>query len=307
MSGAVDLSAVRAAAARIAPHVHRTPVLTSRSLDARAGRSLYFKAEPFQRGGSFKLRGALNAVLCLPEDQAARGVLTHSSGNFAAALAIAAGIRGVPCHVVMPEDAVPLKVAAVRSYGGEVVFCAPHARAETAARLQARTGATFLPSYDHPDVIAGQGTLMLELLEQAPPLDAVLVQVGGGGLIGGVAVVARAHGLRVFGAEPRAVDDAARSLSSGVRQPPPTGHTRADGLRTGLGDHTWPLLQQHVEAVLTVGEAEIEAATQLCWHRLKVVVEPSGAVGLAAALGGLLPPELGRLGLVLSGGNADLG
>lgn len=305
MSVPVDLSQVEAAAARIAPHIHRTPVLTSRSLDALADRQLRLKAEPLQRGGSFKLRGALNAVLLLAEADAQRGVVTHSSGNFAAALAIAAGIRGVPAWVVMPEDSVAVKVAAVRAYGGRVIFCPPAERAATARRVQAETGATFLPSYDHPDVIAGQGTLMLELLAQAPDLDAVIAPIGGGGLIGGVAVVARAHGLQVYGAEPLAVDDAARSLTTGICQPPPTGATMADGLRTGLGVHTWPLIQRHVAHIITVDEAQIAAAMRLCWQRLKLVVEPSGAVPLAAVLAGGLPPEARRVGVVLSGGNVE--
>jgi threonine dehydratase len=306
MSDTVDLARVEAAAIRIAPHIHCTPVLTSRGLDALADRQLHFKAEPLQRGGSFKLRGALNAVLCLGNEQARQGVVTHSSGNFAAALAIAAGIRGIPAWVVMPDDSVAVKVAAVRAYGGLVVFCPQAERAATARRVQAETGATFLPSYDHPDVIAGQGTLMLELLVQAPGLDAVIAPVGGGGLIGGVAVVARALGLRVYGAEPLMVDDAARSLQSGVCQPPPTGTTIADGLRTGLGVHTWPLIQQHVARIITVDEAQIAAAMRLCWQRLKLVVEPSGAVPLAAVLTGALPPEVRRVGIVLSGGNVEI-
>lgn len=301
---------IRAAAARLAPYLHRTPVLTSRSLDRLAGRSVYFKCEPFQKGGSFKIRGALNAVLCLDEAQAARGVLTHSSGNFAQALTIAAGLRGIPVTVVMPDNAPAVKVAAVREYGGRVVPCPPHLRAETAARIQAETGATYLPSYDHPDVIAGQATCAMELLEQAPELDLVLAPVGGGGLLAGTALAV--HHLRpqavVYAAEPLGADDAARSKAMGQVVPQDDPRTIADGLRTSLGVHTWPVLRDLVEQVVTVPEADIVRGMRQLWERLKVVVEPSGAVPWAAVLQPAVQArvELRRVGVVLSGGNVDL-
>ncbi|MCK6504258.1 pyridoxal-phosphate dependent enzyme [Myxococcota bacterium] len=308
---ALSAADLQAAADRLSPWLPPTPVLTSRSLDRIAGRRLFFKAEPLQRGGSFKIRGALNAVLRLDAAQAARGVLTHSSGNFAQALAIAAGLRGIHAWVVMPEDAPAVKVAAVREYGGEVVFCAPDQRQATADRLREQTGATFLPSYDHLDVIAGQATCGLELLAQVPDLDAVVVPVGGGGLISGVALAClhRAPAVRVWGAEPLGADDAARSKREGRRLPQPDPRTIADGLRTALGVHTWPVVRDHVQGIVTVGEAEIVAAMRLCWERLKLVVEPSGAVSLAACLAADFPaPErAGRVGVVLSGGNVDLG
>lgn len=306
-----DLAHLLAAAERLAPHLPPTPVLTSRSLDRIAGRQLFFKAEPLQRGGSFKIRGALNAVLQLDPVAARRGVITHSSGNFAQALAIAAGMRGIHAWVVMPEDAPAVKVAAVREYGGEVVFCAPDRRQATADRVAAETGATFLPSYDHPDVIAGQASCGLELLAQVPDLDAVVVPVGGGGLISGIALAChyRAPGVRVYGAEPLGADDAARSLVAGRPLPQPDPRTIADGLRTALGAHTWPVVRDHVAAIVTVREDEIVAAMRLCWERLKLVTEPSGAVSLAACLAVGFPPaaQAGRVGVVLSGGNVDLG
>lgn len=298
------------AAERLRPYLPPTPVLQSRSIDRIVGRALHFKCEPFQRGGSFKIRGALNAVLCLSPEAATRGVVTHSSGNFAQALSIAAGLRGVPAWVVMPEDAPAVKVAAVREYGGVVIPCKPAERASTAARVQAETGATFLPSYDHPDVIAGQATCGVELLAQVPDLDAVLVPVGGGGLLAGIALAC--HHLsprtRVFAAEPLGADDAARSLAAGRILPQTDPRTLADGLRTSLGEHTWPVLRDLVEAVVTVGEDEIVAAMRLIWERLKVVTEPSGAVSLAAVRRPAIQarPELARLGVVLSGGNVDL-
>jgi len=303
---AADLAAIRAAAERIAPHLQRTPVLHSRNLDDLAGRHLFFKCEPFQRGGSFKIRGALNAVLRLDPATAARGVLTHSSGNFAQALAIAAGLRGIPAWVVMPEDAPRVKVAAVRAAGATIVFCPSRQRAATAAQVQAETGAAYLPSYDHPDVIAGQATCAVELLEEVPGLDAIVAPVGGGGLLGGTALACHtlSPATAVFGAEPVAADDAARSKAAGHVLPPGDPTTIADGLRTGLGTWTWPLVRDLVTAIQTVPEDEIVAAMRLLWERLKVVTEPSGAIALAAALH--LPPEHQRVGLILSGGNVDL-
>lgn len=309
---AVDLESVRRAHERIRPFVHRTPVLTSSTLDARAGRRLLFKCENLQRVGAFKMRGATSAVTNLPDAVALRGVVTHSSGNFAQALALAARLRGVPAHIVMPSNAPLVKRAAVEGYGATIYTSDPNvaAREALAEEVVARTGGTFLHPYDHPDVIAGQGTCALELLEEAPDLDAVVAPVGGGGLMGGICVAARGvrPGIRLFGAEPAGADDAARSFAAGERLLQTDPKTIADGLRTSLGQLTWPILHHHLESIVTVSEAAIIDAMHLVWQRMKIVIEPSAAVAVAAAL----TPEfraiegLERVGVVLSGGNADL-
>ena len=304
---AADLAAIRAAAERIAGHVHRTPVHTSRSLDEASGRSLFLKCELFQRGGSFKLRGALNAVLSLSPEAAARGVVTHSSGNHAAAVAIAAGIRGVPATVVMPENAPAVKRDAVLAYGARVITCAPTlaAREATAAQVVAETGGALIPPYDHPDVIAGQGTIALELLAQVPDLDALIVPVGGGGMISGIALAAHElrPGLPVYGAEPAGADDAWRSKRAGVRLPQTNPQTIADGLRTSLGEWTWPVVRDRVPEIFRVEEAEIRAALALTWSRTKLLIEPSAAVGVAVALSAQFAER--RVGIILCGGNVD--
>jgi threonine dehydratase/serine racemase len=309
---AADLSDVRAAAGRIAQWAHRTPVATCATLDRLAGRSLFFKCEHLQKAGAFKFRGACNAVMKLPAQAAARGVVTHSSGNHAGALALAARLRGIPAHVVMPANSSAVKRRAVEEYGGRVVTCEPTlaARETTAAAVVAETGGTLIPPYDHPDVIAGQGTVALELLDQVPNLDAVVAPVGGGGLVSGVAlaVAALAPSVRVVAAEPAAADDAARSKAAGKLVPQTNPRTVADGLRTSLGEWTWPVLRDRVERVVTVSEEEILTALRLAWERAKLLIEPSSAVALAA----VLTPEfraldgLGRVGVVLSGGNVDL-
>jgi len=311
VSYAVNLADIQAAADRIGPHVHRTPVLTSRTLDGWAGRRLFFKCELFQRGGAFKIRGALNAVLQLSEAAAARGVITHSSGNHGAALAMAAGIRGIPVTVVVPRGAPAVKRAAIEGYGATIVDCAPGqaARQATCDRICAETGATWIPSYDHPHVIAGQGTMSLEFVEQAD-LDAMIVPIGGGGMISGIALALAElrPGLPVFAAEPAGADDAARSKAAGRLLPQEAPATIADGLRTSLGGHTWPVVRDHVVAVHTVSEDQIRAAMRHIWERLKVVAEPSAAVGLAVALSAEFRERVGaeRVGIVLCGGNVDL-
>jgi threonine dehydratase/serine racemase len=309
---AADLDDVRAAARRIEAVAHRTPVATCATLDRRAGRTLLLKCEHLQRVGAFKFRGASNAVMRLPEAAAARGVITHSSGNHAQALALAARLRGIPAQVVMPQDASPVKRRAALEYGAKVTLCEPTLAArESAARaLEEETGATFVHPYDQPDIIAGQGTVALELLEQAAPLDAILAPVGGGGLVSGICVAARslAPKLRVFAIEPAGADDAARSMAAGRRIPPTAPDTIADGLLTGLGELTWPILRDCVERVITVTEAEIVEAMRLAWERAKLLIEPSAAVALAGALA----PEftalrgIDRVGIVLSGGNVDV-
>lgn len=306
---AVDLADIEAAAKRIAGFAHRTPVATCSTLDRMVGRALFLKCEHLQKVGAFKFRGACNAVLQLPDAVASRGVVTHSSGNHAQALALAARMRGIPAHVVMPENAPAVKRRAVEEYGARVVTCAPtlEAREATAARVLAETGATFVPPYDHPHVIAGQGTVALELLAQVPDLDAVVAPVGGGGLLSGVCIAAKAlsPGTRVVGAEPLGADDAARSKAKGELLPQTGPRTIADGLLTSLGALTWPVVRDLVDQVATVTEDEIVAAMRLSWERAKQLVEPSAAVALAVAMG----PALGgarRVGVVLSGGNVDL-
>jgi threonine dehydratase/serine racemase len=312
VSYATTLEAIVEARARIAPYVHVTPVLTSSTFDRRAGRQLFFKCENLQRGGAFKARGAANAVMRLDETAASRGVVTHSSGNHAQALAIAAKARGIPAHIVMPSDAPRVKRAAVESYGAVVHLCEPtlEAREATAARVVEETGGAFIPPYDHPDVIAGQGTLALELLEQIPDLDAVLLPVGGGGLLSGVtlALSELVPRVRIFAAEPSGAADAQRSKQSGVRVTHHAPDTIADGLKTTLGELTWPVVRDLVEEVLVVDDVATIAAMRLVLERMKIVIEPSSAVPVAAALSQRFRAIEGleRVAIVLSGGNVDL-
>ena len=298
------------AARRIAPHIHRTPVATCTTLDRMAGARLLLKCENLQKAGAFKARGATNAVFALDEAAAHRGVCTHSSGNHAAALARAAALRGIPAHIVMPSTAPRVKVAAVEGYRGRITFCEPTlaARETTLEAIVTATGATFVHPYDEPLVIAGQGTCALELLEQAGDLDVVITPVGGGGLASGtcITLAARASGIHFVGAEPAAADDACRSLELGRLLPSEDPVTVADGLRTALSPLTFGILSRHAEAILTASEDQIVAATRLLWERVKLVVEPSGAVPLAVVLAH--PERFAglRVGLVLSGGNVDL-
>ncbi len=306
-----DLAAIREAAARIEPHAHRTPVLTSRTMDGRFGANLFFKCENLQRVGAFKFRGAANAVFSLSDAEAARGVATHSSGNHAQALALAARLRGIRAHIVMPESSPAVKVEAVRGYGGRVVFCRPTqaAREEALAAVVAETGACFVHPYDDPRVVAGQATCALELLEQAGPLDAILVPIGGGGLASGTLLACgfTSPTTAVYAVEPKGADDAFRSVRDGRIHPSTDPHTIADGLRTSLGELTFPIVKALVREIVTVEEDSIVAAMRLVWERMKLVVEPSGAVPLAALLEGKIPVTGRRVGIVLSGGNVDLG
>ncbi len=293
-----------AASERLEGRVHRTPVLSCTALDEWSGRMLALKCENLQKTGSFKIRGATNAVLGLPEGT--RHVVTASSGNYGQALALAAREAGLACTVVVPSDAPTVKMAAMRGYGATLVLCEPTLEGRRLAlRAQVdQTGATWLPSYDHPDVIEGQGTVAVELLQQVPGLDAIVAPIGGGGLIGGIALACRDTGVRVFAAEPFGADDAWRSKESGVRVEEPNPKTIAGGLLVSIGEHNWPILRDHVEAVLRVTEEEILEAMTLCWERAKLVIEPSSAVALAAAR--KLPDEVEDVGVVLSGGNVDL-
>ncbi|HEY7944508.1 MAG: pyridoxal-phosphate dependent enzyme [Burkholderiales bacterium] len=306
----VDLAAVRAAHSRIRSHVHRTPVLTSRSLDSIAGATLFFKCENLQKVGAFKARGACNAVFSLDDAEAKRGVVTHSSGNHGAAVAWAAARRGIPAWVVMPENAALVKKNAVQGLGATIRFCAPTlaARDETCAAVQAETGAVLIHPYDDWRVIAGQGTAALEFLEEVPDLDAIVTPVGGGGLLAGTAIATRGikPSIEVYGAEPSGADDAWRSLQSGRIVPQTDPRTIADGLRSSLGAKTFAVLSTAVDAIGTVSEDAIVHAMRLTWHRLKLIIEPSSAVPLAALIERKLPLAGRRVGIVLTGGNVDL-
>jgi threonine dehydratase len=308
--GAPDLEAIRAAAERIRPYAHRTPVLTCSSLDTMAGAELFFKCENLQKVGAFKFRGAANTVFSLSEKEASAGVATHSSGNHAQALALAARLRGIPAHIVMPENSPKVKVAAVRGYGARIVFCAPTQkdREQTLERVVAETGATFIHPYNNPGIIAGQGTCALELLEQVSDLDLVMAPVGGGGLLSGTAL--SCHYLRpevrVIAGEPKGADDAFRSLRDGRIYPSENPQTVADGLRTSLGTLTFPIIRRYVERIVTVEEESIVAAMRHVWERMKVLIEPSAAVPLAAILEGGIETGGKRIGIILSGGNVDL-
>ncbi len=308
MSDTPGLTDVRAAAERIAGHVHRTPVLTSATLDRELGCSAFFKCENLQKVGAFKARGACNAVLSLDEEDAKNGVCAHSSGNHAAALAYAASIRGIPCVVVMPEDAPGVKVAAVRGYGAEVVFCKQTERDEACARVQRERGMTMIHPFLDPRVIAGQGTAALELLEDVPDLDLVFVPVGGGGLCAATALTVAGvrPDARTIAAEPRAVDDAYRSMETGVLQGRVLDPvTLCDGLLTALGEINFAILKEHAVSIVRVDEGPIAEACRFFLERMKIVVEPSGATVLAA-LRSLAAEVRGlRVGLILSGGNTD--
>lgn len=300
---------VLAAAGRIRPYVHRTPVLTCRALDALTGAEVFLKAENFQKVGAFKARGACNAVFALTETEAARGVATHSSGNHAQAVAYAAGLRGISATIVMPESAPAVKAAAVRGYGATIIWAGsqPLDRERALEAVLAETGAVFIHPSNDARVIAGQGTAALELLEDAPALDVVLTPVGGGGLLSGtaLAVAGRAPGTRVLGAEPEAVDDAARSFRDRRIYPPTGAQTVADGLCTFLGDVNFPIIQEYVHEILTVSEAGILAALRLVWERTKLLIEPSAAVPVAALFEHPARFQGLRVGVILSGGNVD--
>lgn len=305
-----DLAAIEAAAVRIAPHAHRTPVLRSRTLDALAGAQLHFKCENLQRIGAFKFRGACNAVWSLSESAAARGVVTHSSGNHGAALALAAQTRGIPAHVVVPDGAVKSKLAAIEAYGATLHHCAPTmaARDALAEQVRERTGAAFVHPFTDPRVIAGQGTAALELLRESGPFDVLLAPIGGGGLIGGSAIAAQALDPRtaVYAAEPEGAADAGESLRRGERVVDIEPDTICDGLRATIGAINFELLTRHAIRVLPVADSETIAAMRLIWQRLKLVVEPSSAIVLAAILRHRELFVGRRVGVILSGGNVDL-
>ena len=306
-----DLAAIRAAHARIRPHVHRTPVFTCAAVDAEVGAKLWFKAENFQKIGAFKARGASNAVFSLPEAVARRGVVTHSSGNHGAAIAYAASRRGIPAWVVMPENAAKVKQENVRRMGATIRYSAPDAasRAAVCAEVERETGATLVHPFDNADVIAGQGTAALELLEDVPSLDVVIAPVGGGGLLSGTSIVAKGvkPGIRVFGAEPANAGDAAVAFRSGKVEPLPAGlATIADGLRTPLSARTLAAIRANVDEVATCSEEGIVRAMRMTFERMKLVIEPSSAVPLACLLEHSLSAPGARIGVIVSGGNVDL-
>ncbi len=307
MSGPA-FSDVLAAAARIAPHVHHTPVVRSHLLDEWAGAAMHLKTENLQRVGAFKMRGATNAVLQLSDEVAARGVAAHSSGNHAQALALAARVRGIPAHIVMPRDAPAVKKAAVAGYGARIIECEPTqaAREAAVADVIAETGAVEIHPYDNDHIIAGAGTAALELMREVTDLDAVVAPVGGGGLLSGTSLAV--HGIdpavRVIGAEPLAADDAARSLAAGHPLPQPSPTTIADGLRTGLSERTFAIISAHAEQIVTVTEDQIVEAMRMVWTRAKLIIEPSAAVAVAAVRS--LDLRGARTGVILSGGNVDL-
>jgi threonine dehydratase len=304
------LADVQAAAARIKPYVHRTPVLTCTSLNDLVGAALFCKCENFQKVGAFKFRGACNAVFVLSNQEARHGVATHSSGNHAAAVALAARLRGVPAHIVMPDNAPTVKKAAVAGYGGSIVYCAPTlaAREATLTRVVHETGATFIHPYNDAQVIAGQGTAALELLTDVVDLDVIMAPVGGGGLLSGTAIVTAALSpfTQVIAAEPEAADDAYRSLQAGKILPANDPRTIADGLRTSLGELTFVVIQQHVQQIVTVSEEAIVSAMRYVWERMKIVIEPSAAVPIGALLEKKIDLTGKRIGVILSGGNVSL-
>ena len=298
------------AARRIAPFVHKTPVLTSRTVNQFVDGEVFFKCENLQKTGAFKIRGATNAVLSLSSEQTVRGVATHSSGNHAAALAQAANWRGIKSTVVMPRNAPLVKQRAVAGYGAEIVFCEPtlQARETALADVVKRTDALFVPPYNDYRIIAGQATAALELCEEVTDLDVLMAPVGGGGLLSGSVLAARAliPGIRVIGVEPAMVDDAFRSFNAGYVIPIVKPSSIADGLLTSLGTLTFPIIKQYVHDIVTISEEAIVSAMRLIWERMKLVVEPSAAVPLAALINHRIELPGQRIGIILSGGNVDL-
>ena len=306
----LTLGDIHAAARRIKPYIHRTPVLTNESLNQKVGTQVFLKCENLQKVGAFKFRGACNAVFSLSDEEAACGVTTHSSGNHAQALALAAKLRGIPAYIVMPNNAPAVKKAAVAGYGGKITFCEPtlEAREETLAKVVNETGSEILHPYNDERVIAGQGTAALELLEDVPDLDVIIAPVGGGGLLSGTSIAATEikKGIRVIAGEPEMADDAYRSLQAGKILPSLKPKTIADGLLTSLGTLTFPIIQERVEQIVTVSEQGIIDSMKFLWERAKMVIEPSSAVPVGVLwerkidLGGL------KVGVILSGGNVDL-
>jgi len=306
----ITLSDIERAHIRIAHKVHRTQVLTSTLINEIVGATLYFKCENFQKVGAFKYRGATNALLSLPAEKLAKGVATHSSGNHAQALALAARELGVPAYIVMPSNSPKVKIEAVRGYGAEITFCEPNlqARESTLEKIVAETGAEFIHPYNREEIIAGQGTAALELLADYPELDIIIAPVGGGGLLSGTAICSKATkpNIKVYAAEPKGADDAHRSFYSGILVPSTNPKTICDGLLTSLGELTFGYIKQYVDDILLVDDTEIIAAMRLIYERMKIVVEPSSATVLAAAIKHKGLFEEKNVGLIISGGNVDM-
>jgi threonine dehydratase len=316
----ITWKAILDAHTRIVTRIHRTPVLTSASLDAMTGARLFFKCENLQRTGSFKIRGASNAILSLSEKEAAHGIVTQSSGNHGAAVACAAAWRGVPAFIVMPQNAPRVKVRAIEAYGGKITFCEPKvsSRNDVCARVQSETGAALVHPFDNDDIISGQATAAKELVEEIPDLDAIFAPVSGGGLLSGTCLGAKGlhPGIRVFGCEPERADDAYRSLSGGALQSLESSDTIADGLRASLAPRTFAILRDNIERILLASEEEIISGMRTVWERMKIIIEPSSAVAIAPllkadAVAGLdLPTRADgtppKLGVIFSGGNVDL-
>lgn len=306
----LSLDDIQEAARRIQPYIHRTPVMTNESLNATVGARVFLKCENMQKVGAFKFRGACNAVFCLTDDAAVHGVCTHSSGNHAQALALAARMRGIPAHIVMPDNAPAVKKNAVAGYGGQITFCEPtlEARESTLEQIRIDTGANVVHPYNDERVIAGQGTAALELMQDVPDLDVIIVPVGGGGLLSGTSIAAQEvkNGLRVIAGEPERADDAYRSLQSGAILPSIKPRTIADGLLTSLGTLTFPIIQQRVEQIVTVSEGGIVDAMKFVWERAKIIIEPSAAVAVAVLWEKKIDLRGLNIGVILSGGNVDL-
>ena len=309
---AASIDDVRSAAKRIKGVGHRTPVLTNNTLNQMAGRNLFFKCENFQKIGAFKFRGGWNAVSILDDDEASKGVCTHSSGNHAQAVAYAAMMRGIPSYIVMPNNAPEVKLNAVKGYKAEITLCEPtlEARRTTLEKIAKKTGATVIHPFNNPDVIAGQGTAALELIEDIEDLDAIIAPIGGGGLMSGTCVAT--HSLlpnaKLYGAEPKGADDAYRSLKEGRMLPQENPDTICDGLLTSLGENTWNILKDHLDAIYTVTDDEVIKAMRLIWERMKIIIEPSCATPVAVVLSEEFKALKGmqNIGIILTGGNVDL-
>jgi threonine dehydratase len=310
MTAVPTFTDIQAARQRISGFIHRTPVLTSAGIDTIAGAAIFFKCENFQKAGAFKYRGATNAVVSLSDAAAANGVATHSSGNHAAALALAAKIRGIRCYVAMPSTAPGVKIEAVRHYGAEITFCKPtlESRETTLQEIISQTGATVIHPFDNFHVICGQGTAAMELLDEIPDLDMVLAPVGGGGLLSGTAIAAKAINprIQVIGCEPLNADDACRSFQAGTIFPSVNPVTVADGLLTSLSERTFGIIRRNVDDIITVSEEAIIDAMRLVWQRMKIIIEPSSAVPVAVMLQNRERFSGKQAGIILSGGNCDL-
>jgi threonine dehydratase len=309
---ATSIDDVRAAAGRIEGVGHRTPILTSETLDQLAGRKLFFKCENFQKIGAFKFRGGWNAISMLSDKYAKKGVCTHSSGNHAQAVAYAALKRGIPAYIVMPNNSPDVKLEAVKGYGANITLCEPtlEARQNTLKKISEKTGAEVIHPFNNPNVIAGQGTAALEMIEDLGNLDAIIAPIGGGGLMSGTCITTRSllPNAKLFGAEPKGADDAYRSLKEGKMLPQESPNTICDGLLTDLGENTWDILKEHLNAIYTVSDDEVIKAMKLVWERMKIIIEPSSATAVAV----VISPEfkelkgIEKVGIILTGGNVDL-